>query len=38
MLFEMIYTDQVVLTAAVMGLGSIATGEFILVKHDGTDD
>ena len=34
----MIYTDQVVLTAAVMGLGSIATGEFILVKHDGTDD
>ena len=38
LLFEMIYTDQVVLTAAVMGLGSIATGEFILVKHDGTDD
>jgi len=38
LLFEVIDTDQLVLTAAVMGLGSIATGEFILVKHDGTDD
>jgi hypothetical protein len=38
LLFESIDTDQVVLTVAVVGCGSIATGEFILVKHDGTDD
>jgi hypothetical protein len=38
LLFESIDTDQVVLSVAVVGCGSIATGEFILVKHDGTDD
>ena len=31
-------TDQVVLTAAKVGVESIAIGEYVLVKHDETDD
>lgn len=31
-------TDQAVLTAAKVGVESIAIGEFVLVKHDGTDN
>jgi hypothetical protein len=37
-LFELMGTDQVVLTAAKVGVESIAIGEFVLVKHDGTDN
>jgi hypothetical protein len=35
---EVMGADQIVLTAAIVGSESIAVGEFILVKHDGTDD
>lgn len=38
MLFELTGTDQVVLTAATVGIESIAIGDFVLVKHDETDD
>jgi hypothetical protein len=37
-LFEVMGADQVVLTAAVVGSEEFVRGEYILIKHDGTDD